>query len=90
MKSTNTEKQKSFQETQIYFVKCIEHQMSLDTRLQPLGGSGYHETIQFLTSRKRYGQKTSRCGTGKLNKRNSERFSNRDYLLSETDPLTLP
>ena len=26
----------------------------------------------------------------KLNKRNSERFSNRDYSLSETDPLTLP
>ena len=26
---------------------------------------------------------------GKLNKRNSKRFSNRDYSLSETDPLTL-
>ena len=31
-------KQKSFQETQISFPKCIEHHVFLDPQLQPLGG----------------------------------------------------
>ena len=39
----NTYKRKSFQETQITFLKCIEHQIFLDTlRLQPLGFFEYH------------------------------------------------
>ena len=36
-----------------------------DTQLQLLGIFRYHETIQSLTSRKRYAQKTSGCGTGR-------------------------
>ena len=53
----------SFQETQISFTKWIEHQIFLDTQLKPLAGFDYHLTIQSLTSRERYAQKTSRCGT---------------------------
>ena len=34
--------QKSFQETQISFLKCIEHQIFLDTQLQLLGVLDYH------------------------------------------------
>ena len=33
----NTLKQKSFQETQVSFLKCIEHQIFLDTQLQSWG-----------------------------------------------------
>ena len=57
------EKQNFFQETQISFPKCIEHQIFLDTQLQLLRVWGYHQTIQSLTSRKRYAQKTDGCGT---------------------------
>ena len=35
------------------------------TQLQLLGIFRYHETIQSLTSRKRYAQKTSGCDTGR-------------------------
>ena len=42
-KSKNiNKKQKSFQETQISFPKCIEHQIFLDTQPEPLGVFGYH------------------------------------------------
>ena len=61
-------KQKSFHEPQTSFPKCIEHQIFLDTLLQPLRVFEYHLTIRSLTSRKRYAQKRSRCGTGMFNK----------------------
>ena len=38
--SMNTSKQKSFQETQTSFHKCIKHQIFFDTQLQPLGFLG--------------------------------------------------
>ena len=56
-------KTRSFQQTQIHFPKCIKHQIFLDPQLQPLRIFGYDLTIQSLTSRKRYAQKTSGCGT---------------------------
>ena len=59
-------KNKNLFKRQIFFPKWIEHQIFLDNQLKTLGGFGYHYTIQSLTSRKRYAQKTSGCGTDLL------------------------
>ena len=58
-----TERQKSFQETQTSFPKCIKHLIFLNPQLQLLRLFGYRLTIQSLTSRKRYAQKTYGCDT---------------------------
>ena len=63
IQSANTQKKLFFQETQIFFPKCIEQKIFLDTQLQLLGVWGYHLTIQSLTSRKWYAQKTYGCST---------------------------
>ena len=47
LKFTNTWKQNSFQQTQIFFPKCIEHQIFLDVQLQPLPGLGITKLYNY-------------------------------------------
>ena len=52
----------------LFIPKCNERQilLLLDPQLQPWRGLGYHQTIQSLTSSKRYAQKASECSTENL------------------------
>lgn len=59
----NTLEMYLFKTNEICFPEDIEYRMFLDFQCPQLESFGYRKTIHTLTLRKRYSQKTSRCGT---------------------------